>query len=726
MNRKILTIATLIVVVVICACMFIGCTPKGKNIFSNSSEGVFEYKNLDELKSEWTLETASSATENNKTVFVMNYDEKDNDYSVKIDTNDVGWGSIGQKVKLSAGCYYRVNYTITISSMSAYTTGKAYDGVFITIDEDDDFNYKEGDLMHTEAVTETEYAVTFKAKSTSDATIKLAVGTEKYPVDAIVTITNFSLERITKADAVSNFAGIYATDHYGEATDFNALYIVLGAFMVALIGYFAYFAFQRHIYKEEKDSYQSGILFKLKNSKVMGYVTVVIIGLVVTLITDIISTVVSSGFAYTNLGYNVEGLSSQALFIANYGPQNLIKSLSAFCTDNGYTYTAVSAMPLQLYFLGFVGLFGRIFEGIGAQYLATIFFLRFFTALANIGTALVLYSIMKKSIGNIGATLMASAYTLLPTVFATGALWGYTESITALLIVVTVAFMLKNNYVGTAIAFFVACMFSTSALFLAPIVLFYTILQCIRNVKNIIPASIILILSFFVYYALCVPFDINSINDGTTFACFNRAWAELYTSVVYTMNAFNFQGILGNNFAQLSTASLVVTIVFIVFILLLVGLAYFKFKNRMNLVLLATVFINLLFVFGNNMQPISMYISLALMLLYAVMNKEKRVYFAFVVFAILTFINVAYLELFVGYTSTAINHMSANALTYVFGVLELLAVLYYVYITYDIVVTRKVAKIKPMAFTYGEYLENLGKRIKKGYYKLLIKLQRKA
>ena len=113
------------------------------------------------------------------------------------------------------------------------------------------------------------------------------------------------------------------------------------------------------------------------------------------------------------------------------------------------------------------------------------------------------------------------------------------------------------------------------------------------------------------------------------------------------------------------------------------------------------------------------------MLIYAIINKEKRIYFSFVVFAVLMFINVSYSELFIEYTSSAIGTIGKDPVMYVFSAINLIMVLYYIYIVYDIVVSRKVRKILPMQLTYSQWLSNLGRRIKKGYYKTIIKLQRK-
>lgn len=729
-KRKFLTPVLVLVCAAVLLCTLSGCTKLNENMLSTDN-GVFRYKTLKDLKADFILETADSVTDDSS-VFTMNADEEKNNYSVTINTSDSGWAYIGQTVKLTQGQYYKISYSVDITKIAAFTSGNSYDGVFVSFLEDEDFNYRDSEdgvanepLMQI-ATGSGVYSVGFKAKSGGNATLALNVGTKDYPASVNVTVTKFTIERVDKKAILdTNDAGSYVSDYYGLQSDFNIFYIVMGALLIAVIAYFGYFAFQRHLYIDSPDRGYNGKMAKLSESKYFGILLVSGVALFVGLLSDILSTVISSGYLHSIMGYNLEGLTTQATFIAKYGPQNLGKYISEFATDNGYTYAGYSSSPLQLYFLGLCGLLGRIFEGGGHAYTATMFFIRFMCTLADVGTVIIIYCMVRKSAGNVGATIIAGTYAILPVVFSTSSIWGYADSVTVFLIVLTVYFMLKNNYLGTALVYFAACMFSLTALFIAPMILFYTVLQCIIDVKKTIPASIILVLGFVVFYALSVPFDINYINDGKAFYCFERAWTELYSGALYVRNAFNFQSMLGNNFAEISTASVVVTIVFILFLLALIGVAYFKFKNRMNLMLMSTAFIIMLFVFGNNMNPVSMYIALAMMLIYAVLNKEKRIYFSFVVFAMLMFVNVSYTELFVTYSSSAVGVMGKDPAMYVFAAFELIAALYYIYIVYDIVVSRKVRKINPMALSYGEYINNLGKRIKKGYYKTIIKLQRK-
>ena len=92
---------------------------------------------------------------------------------------------------------------------------------------------------------------------------------------------------------------------------------------------------------------------------------------------------------------------------------------------------------------------------------------------------------------------------------------------------------------------------------------------------------------------------------------------------VYTANAFNFQAMLKNNFETVTTESLFITILFDVFVIALVAAGYFKNKNRMELTLLGALLVCMLFTFTNGMTPVTMYMALPLMFIYAAMNKEK-------------------------------------------------------------------------------------------------------
>lgn len=109
------------------------------------------------------------------------------------------------------------------------------------------------------------------------------------------------------------------------------------------------------------------------------------------------------------------------------------------------------------------------------------------------------------------------------------------------------------------------------------------------------------------------------------------------------------------------------------------------------------------------------------------MNKEKRIYFAFAAFAVLSFVNVSIGELLYEYTTETIYQINYNTATiYVFSAFALAMVLYYIYIVYDIIAAKKMRKIQPMTLTYLGWWKNLFLRMKKAYYKLRIKTSKQS
>ena len=646
------------------------------------------------------------------------------DGKLKVTTTSAGWAQAAQEVTLKSNSYYLIEYKFTASSFSSFGA-KGYDGLYVSILEDEDFNTGENAVQHRSiASSETTGKLYFKTTSAKKTTIAIHVGNKEFPVSVSnVSLSSFKIMQVPKSEAVGYGNCLtFESDTYNEASSKNIVWVVLGAVAIALLGYAAYVMFQRNMaYNGGYSGHKCKFLAKLTDSKWFGLVLVAGVTLLIRLLIDLLTVCLASTKLHANMGYTAEGYASQALFIAKYGTVYLSQSLEKFCTDNSYTFMAVGSNPLLLYILGLVGLLGRIFEK-SNPYLATVFFVKLFASLADVGTVILIYIMLKKKVGNMGAAIMSTLYAILPITFGYSALWGFAESINVFFIVLTVYFMLKNNYYGVVGAYFAAFLCSWTALLFAPIVICYSVQQAINRKEVRISMAIAPVLCFGLFYALNVPFDINQIKAGQAFACVIKYWNIVAKDLSYTINAFNFQALLGNNFGSVSTESLVVSIIFVAFMLALVAVGYFKYKNRMDLVLLGTAFINMAYMFANNMSPEVMLMSLTLMLIYAIMNKEKRVFFSFVAFSVLSFVNISIGELLYSYTTKGIYYIGYTTATiYVFSAFALAMVLYYIYVVYDIVVGKKARRIQPMTLTYAGWWKNLFLRIKKWYYGLRVK-----
>jgi Gpi18-like mannosyltransferase len=700
--------------------LFTGCTTAyNKNILDIGEKGTFEYEKLEELEKDWTLSTDDAHKASDA------FDVTD--YALKIDTSATGWAQATQEVDVLPNAYYLIEYTFTSSNFTSFKPNVGFENFFVSFLEDEDFNTEaalDKRVFHnTSTVNEKVGSFYFKTKNITKATLAINVGTKEHPVSAKdVTITSMKLMRVRGTEAKSGELSLFTleSDTYGDVGQINIIYIVIGALAILLIGYAFYVMFQRNMAIEvSEEGYKNNFVKTLRDSKWLGFAIVAGTTLLVRLLLDLIITLVAGSKLHANLGYELEGHAAQALFMGKYGTVYLAESLARFAGDFSYINMAVENSPIYLYVLSICGLLGK---GFGSNaLLATTFFIKLVSSLADVGTVILIYIMTKKHAGNIGAIIISIMYALLPVTFGISAIWGLKESMLAFSVLLTFYFMLQNKYFGVVGSYMLAFLTSWTAIIIAPIIIFYSIMQFINRKDLRIWIIVSVIAGFVLFYLTNLPFTVNTIKT-TPFIAFTNYWNLLWKNLVYTNNAFNFQALLGNNFALVTIESLIVSIVFVVFIFAIVGIGYFKSKNRLDLMLMASLCMNMMFIFGNNMKPASMYFSLALMLIYAIMNKEKRVYFCFVMFAALMFVNISYMELLNSYTLTLEPQMATkNVVMYIFSSLYLVVTLLYIYVVYDLVAVKKARRIQPMTLTYLGWWKNLYLRAKKWYYKQRIK-----
>lgn len=703
----------LVVVVITCTVLLSGCTTAyNKNVLDIGTEGTFEYDDLAAMQKDWTLATDSSTALSS--VFEVSDD------ALSIDTSKSGWAMATQEVDLLPNAYYKIEYTYTCTSFE-YGSTKGNDFFFISFLEDEDFNTEAaGDdrVFHNKAtVNPTKGGFYFRTKNAVKTTIAVNVGTKEHPTSVSdVTISDMKLVRVHKNEAVADGATCFTfeTDTYGEVGQINILYIILGGIAVLGLCYAAYVMFQRNM-AVSVDGYKNKFLNQIKENKYLGYFLVGGIALFVKLLFDIVITALAGSFAHMNLGYTLEGQAAQGLFMGNYGFAYLLESLSRYVTDFEYVNMGVEVSPLYLFVLALSGTIGKVFAD---PVLITTLIIKLIASIADIGTAMLIYIMVKKHVGNVGGVIMGVMYALLPITFGVSSIWGLSDSLVAFSLMLAFYFMLNNNYYGTAASYLAAFLTSWTAIIMAPIFIFYAVMQFIKRKEMRIVIPVSFVVGFVIFYLLNLPFNLHQIQDGKAFACVSNYWNMLWKNMIFTNNAFNFQGLLGNNGLTSTTESLIVAIIFVVFIYTMAGIGYFKTKNRMDLLLLGSLSMIMVWMFSNNMKPTTFFISLGLMLVYAIANKEKRIYFCFIWYAASMFVNLAYLQLMNGYSiTTAPTYGESSVMAYVFGALNLLLVLYNIFVVYDIVATKKVVKIQPMTLTYVNWWKNLWLKMKKAYYK---------
>ena len=676
--------------------------------FTNAS-GNFNYTGENEsLNTDWTFEAGNNAS--TSSIFSSSAN------GLKINTQNAGYAVASQKVYLKRYAYYKVTYTYDMDSIAEYSTEddvNTWVGLYLGFKEDPSFNTgdKNSEVRNVTStyVTDTFY---FKTDGTKEYNFAIFVGSEQEPVSAVVYVKDIQITRVTEATATENAEayGFYELNSqvYGQATTLNIVYVILGAVATLVLAYVAYAIRSRSI---AFDGVESGNKFynTLKDSKWVGMALTLGIAAIIRLVIMLVETIIagSDSISSSFFGYDLEANATIGGWLANYSAPHMYEYNSTFTT----------LMPVSLYLSAFSGLIGRAFYAMGAQAgvvsLSTLAMIKVIGIAADLGAIALIYSIIAKKQGKVGATIMASFYSLVPMVFAMSSAWGSFESVTAFLLVLAVWFLLnKNSYLGMAITYFFACMTTVSAIYVCPAILLYTGYVIFRGIKDkqykkLIAPIATIVGSLVVFYLISLPFVFNEVAGGDAFAAFTRYIDTLKGQSVYTANAFNFQGLLGNNFKVVGLQSIFVTILYIAFVVVLVAFAYYRSRNRIDLTLVAATCVIAFWTFANNMSYYSLYVALPLLFIVSALIKDTRLFIAFVIYAILAYVNAAYVYLVAGYTVNGVVAVSndVTVIVYIMGSLSLVAAVYYVVVAYDILINKKAVEQAPISVPYTEYLK---------------------
>ncbi|MDR3185996.1 MAG: hypothetical protein LBU04_04220 [Christensenellaceae bacterium] len=695
------------------------------NVLKSGERSAFDYTEssdggdtFSQLQSMWSLQSGGVVS---STFSIVDNGSSPN--YLKIDTQAAGYAIASQKLFLKPYSYYKVQYTYTSASMSKYDDNKDYVGLYVGFIENPDFNIgsDKATVERNAKQSQTEGIFYFHTENVREATLAINLGTEDNPVTCSnVTLQDISLVRVTAQEAGENgeILGLYTlySTVFGESSQLNLVYLILGGIGSLLLGYIFYMLRARSLASEvnvEGVLIKENKLFKaISNKRRLGIIialsTAVIIRLVITLTIAIISGADTIKTVY--FGFDLANNVAYASFLADHGP---IYFLDKFADS--------SLLPGATYILSLAGLFGRGVAQIPGitildKTVAIATTIKLFGVIADLGVVALIFSIIRKKHGVTAATVMASFYGVIPFVFFISSSVGSLESITVFFVVAAFYCVINKNYIGMAVFYFLSVLITPQALLAMPFVLMYTVIVVYQAIKERsyawIPPVVATVLGFFVYYAISSPIYLHKIEAGTVFIAFTAFLSIVKGMNVYTANAFNFQGLIGNNFKAVSTESTFVTILFLAFIISILAFAYFKTKNRLTLVMLTAAFAIVYWYFCNNSQPNSILLAIPLLFIYVSISKDKRLFFIFVCLIALAFVNSAYLYLIAGYNLGGVTQIPYTIpLFYIFGSINLVLVIVYIIFAYDTVATKKARHHLILRVSYFQYVKSVAQNI---------------
>ncbi|MDR0855626.1 MAG: hypothetical protein LBN25_04570 [Christensenellaceae bacterium] len=631
-----------------------------------------------------------------------------------------------QTVDLVPNSYYQVTYEYDSSeSFKAVTTETEFRGVFFGIEEDPTFNNpytspvggKTG-IVEEQGANQTQnntVKLFFKTGSNHTYTLSLNVGSPENPVVAsAVKISQFDVVRVKASEVEKSQVHPVNYAIFGQTTEYNIIYVVLGGVGTLVLGYVIYMLRARAYALKatnDKAASEGALLVNKRFAKIDGnkFIAPLIIIASVLLVRGLILGIFSGLAAgkFVQIIYYGSEISQRITYAYYLGHTN---AFASFFTQ----YEGAKLLPLEALTVAFAGVIGNTSSTV--PFLLITVVLKLFAILADVGTALVIYNIVSKKSGRVSGMLLAVLYGVLPVVFYSAAQIGAVESIAVFFIMLSFKFILDKKYVPAAVSFFAAAMYSPIALLVAPFVLAYTGVYIFRSVQNrdkkwLAPA-IVTPLLFLAFFALSMPLYSHFLSDGSGLggSMFKDYYSMIIGENVYTVNAANFQGLIGNNFRTVTQESTVVTILFVAFIAIVLLGCYLNDRSRLSLLLLAGGFVLTYWYFSNNMTILALLPFIPLTLTYAGLTRDKRIYFITLLLSAMLFTNLAYYCMVTGYSegyvSTVAGVMSVDALRAI-SVFNLVSIILMIMSGYSVLISKHVSEHLVLNVSYARYTGNI-------------------
>ncbi|MEG1441501.1 MAG: glycosyltransferase family 39 protein, partial [Oscillospiraceae bacterium] len=300
--------------------------------------------------------------------------------------------------------------------------------------------------------------------------------------------------------------------------------------------------------------------------------------------------------------------------------------------------------------------------------------------LCDMGLLIFFYKLAEKNMGKSVALWIGCIVAFIPIFVFNSAVWGQIESVLVLLLIASLYLLYKKKYMLSALLFVVSVLVKPQGLLVAPIYLF-----AFLETKDWKMIGKVMLASFALGFLLIIPFSPAwTTVDGNFFVkllnSFNPLWlVEKYSATLgsykfFTVNAFNFYGLLGFNWKPLDIQGMETFISIlnwgiIALAIAISGFMYYKIKTPSGKIFMpAFMIIAFLFTFGFKMHERYMMPALAFLLCEYVFTRNKKLLWLCGGFSITTFLNAVY----VLYTTVTLDN--AMPLYSVVGVISMFEV----------------------------------------------------
>lgn len=324
--------------------------------------------------------------------------------------------------------------------------------------------------------------------------------------------------------------------------------------------------------------------------------------------------------------------------------------------------------------------------------------------LSDLGAGFLIYHLAKRKFSEVSSLLLSFTYVVNPVVILDSSVWGQTDSVFTLMLLLTCYLCMEKKRIPAYFTFAIGVLLKPQMLIFTPI-LIWTIIEQVflddRNIKKIFHdlAGGLSAIALMVLFVL--PFGIGKVVSQ---------YVDTLGSYEYcTINAYNIWGLFGLNWTDQNGTFLFLEYhqwgtLAIVAAVALSGWIFFRLKeDRSKYFISMSVVVSTMFLFSVRMHERYLFPVLALTLCAFLVKPAKELFFTYVGFSVVQFMNVFHVYYyFVDYESTDPQG----------GIIGFTAVLTLAVYAYMLLTVSAKAEIRPMvekkakSSRHGNYILN--------------------
>lgn len=306
--------------------------------------------------------------------------------------------------------------------------------------------------------------------------------------------------------------------------------------------------------------------------------------------------------------------------------------------------------------------------------------------IADIITSIFIYKIARKYLSNEISIILMALYLFNPAILVNSSIWGQTDSILTLILVIAIHFITIDKIAFSSFFFAIMLITKPQGVIFLPILFMELIRR--KSIKDVFISGSV---GLFTVIILSLPFSFSQDLLWLPKLFLHDAGKYSYAS----LHAYNLHSLLGGDLKADTTKILftnykTIGLIFVPLVYLFCQFLYHKMKDIKMTYLINLILMLGIFILAPRMHERYIYPVMALCLIAYIIIKDKRLLNLFYGISITAFINqfmVIYFWNFGEYRDIWIGFF--NSVTYIFSFINIFLLIYAIKISIDVIIKNK-------------------------------------